>query len=161
MAKCDKCDKPASVYLTEIIDGQKIQKHLCEECAAGEGITVKTNVPISQLLEEFVLQSAGGPQLAELKCDVCGITFKEFRQQGLLGCPHDYEVFARPLEGLLHRAQEGAMQHIGKTPAQAGGDVARQTSILRLRAELRQAVEAEDYERAAALRDQIKEWEER
>lgn len=161
MAKCDKCDKPASVYLTEIIDGQKIQKHLCEDCAAGEGITVKTNIPISQLLEEFVLQSAGGPQLAELKCDVCGMTFKEFRQRGLLGCPHDYEVFARPLEGLLHRAQEGASQHIGKTPAVAGGDVARQTSILRLRSELQGAVEAEDYERAAALRDQIKEWEKR
>jgi protein arginine kinase activator len=159
MAKCDKCDKPASVYLTEILDGQKIQKHLCEECAAGEGITIKTNVPISQLLEEFVLQSAGGPHLAELKCDVCGMTFKEFRQQGLLGCPHDYEVFSRPLEGLLHRAQEGASRHMGKTPARAGGDVARQTSLLRLRAELRDAVAGEDYERAAAVRDQIKELE--
>jgi protein arginine kinase activator len=159
MAKCDKCDKPATVYLTEILEGQKIQKHLCEECAASEGITVKTNVPISQLLEEFVLQSSGGPALAELKCDVCGMTFKEFRQQGLLGCPHDYEVFSRPLENLLQRAHEGAVQHVGKTPGKAGSDVERQTSILRLRGELREAVTAEDYERAASLRDQIKQLE--
>jgi protein arginine kinase activator len=159
MAKCDKCDKPATVYLTEILEGQKIQKHLCEECAASEGITVKTNVPISQLLEEFVLQSSGGPALAELKCDVCGMTFKEFRQQGLLGCPHDYEVFSRPLENLLQRAHEGAVQHIGKTPGKAGSDVERHTSILRLRGELREAVTAEDYERAASLRDQIKQLE--
>ena len=116
MAKCDKCDKPATIYLTEILEGQKIQKHLCEECAAAEGITVKTNVPVSQLLEELVMQSAGGPQAAELKCDVCGMTFREFRQHGLLGCPNDYEVFSRPLDNLLQRAHGGSLHHIGKTP---------------------------------------------
>jgi protein arginine kinase activator len=70
-------------------------------------------------------------------------------------------VFSRPLDGLLQRAHEGAIQHVGKTPAKAGADVERQTSVLRLRAELRDAVTAEDYERAAALRDQIKELEKR
>ena len=159
MAKCDKCDKPATVYLTEIVGGQKIQKHLCEDCAASEGITIKSNVPISQLLEEFVLQSSGGPQVAELKCDVCGITFKEFRQGGLLGCPNDYEVFAKPLESLLQRAQEGATRHVGKAPGGRGADGGRANSVLRLRAELQTAVAQEDYERAAALRDQIKQLE--
>ena len=55
--KCDHCDKPATIHLTEITGGQKIEKHLCENCAAGEGITVKANVPISQLLESFILQT--------------------------------------------------------------------------------------------------------
>ncbi|HUS48305.1 MAG TPA: UvrB/UvrC motif-containing protein [Phycisphaerae bacterium] len=157
--KCDKCGKPATVYLTEIVDGQKTQKHLCEDCAASEGITVKANVPISQLLEEFILQTAGGQQLSEMRCDVCGITFKEFRQHGLLGCPNDYEVFSKPLDSLLQRAHDGATQHIGKVPAYADGEQTRQASILRLRAELRLAIAAEDYERAASLRDQIKEME--
>jgi len=55
--KCDKCSKPATIHLTEIIDGEKIEKHLCQDCAATEGITVKAEVPISQLLEDFILQT--------------------------------------------------------------------------------------------------------
>ena len=157
--KCDKCGKPATVYLTEIVNGQKTQKHLCEDCAASEGITVKANVPISQLLEEFILQTAGGQQLSEMRCDVCGLTFKDFRQQGLLGCPNDYKVFPKPLDSLLQRAHDGATQHIGKVPPYADREQTRQASILRLRAELRDAVTAEDYERAASLRDRIKEME--
>lgn len=157
--KCDKCGKPATVYLTEIVNGQKTQKHLCEDCAASEGITVKANVPISQLLEEFILQTAGGQQLSEMQCDVCGLTFKDFRQQGLLGCPNDYEVFSKPLDSLLQRAHDGATQHIGKVPPYADSEQTRQASILRLRAELRDAVTAEDYEKAASMRDRIKEME--
>jgi len=157
--KCDKCDRPATVYLTEIENGQKIQKHLCEECAAAEGITVKANVPISQLLEDFILQSSGGQQVAELKCEVCGLTFKEFRQQGLLGCPNDYDVFAKALEPLLVRAHEGATQHVGKAPRHADVDLTRDIEVLRLRSQLHEAVTAEDYELAAKLRDQIKELE--
>ena len=79
--KCDKCDKPATIYLTEIDNGAKTEKHLCEDCAASEGITVKSNMPISQLLEDFILQGSGAAT-SEMRCDVCGMTFKEFRQQG-------------------------------------------------------------------------------
>ena len=157
--KCDKCDKPATVHLTEIIGGQKIEKHLCEDCAAGEGITVKANVPISQLLEDFILQTGPGEELASLACDVCGMTFGVFRQKGLLGCPHDYDAFEKALLPLLHRAQEGSTQHVGKVPHRAGSGQKKQNAILRLRAQLRDAVTAEDYERAASLRDQIKQVE--
>ena len=159
MKKCDKCDKPANLYLTEIIGGKKIQKHLCEDCAAAEGITVKSNVPIHQLLEDFILQGSASPQATDITCKVCGLTFKEFRQQGLLGCPNDYDAFAAALEPLIARAQEGASQHIGKAPRHADADQVRHQTILRLRGELRSAVAAEDYERAAAIRDQIKELE--
>jgi protein arginine kinase activator len=157
--KCDKCDNPASVHLTEISGGQKIEKHLCQDCAAGEGITVKTNIPISQLLEDFILQSGPGEELADLACDVCKITFGEFRQKGLLGCPHDYDAFERALLPLLHRAQDGTTQHVGKVPHRAGSSQKKQNAILRLRGQLKDAVASEDYERAAALRDQIKQLE--
>lgn len=155
--KCDKCDKPASIFLTDIEGGQKIERSLCEDCAAGEGITVKANVPISQLLEDFVFQSGKGEETARLACDVCGMTFDEFRQHGLLGCPNDYVAFERALLPLVERAQEGASHHLGKTPARAGADHRKQAAALRLRAELKDAIAREDYERAAALRDQIKE----
>jgi len=158
--KCDKCDKPATIHLTEIVSGEKIEKHLCEDCAVAEGITVKANVPISQLLESFILQSSSDDeeQAAE-KCDVCGMTFAEFRSRGLLGCPHDYDAFEASLAPLLERAHDGATQHIGKVPHRASSDQKKQNAMLRLRAELKGAVAAEDYERAAVLRDQIKQLE--
>ena len=158
--KCDSCGQPATIHLTEIVDGKKIEKHLCEDCASAEGITVKANVSIMQLLEDFILQTASGQEFSELKCDVCGMTFAEFRQHGQLGCPNDYEAFSEPLAVLLERTHEGASQHIGKVPHRAADSQKRQTSILRLRAQLSEAVAAENYERAAALRDKIKELEE-
>lgn len=157
--KCDKCNKPATIYLTEIVDGKKIQKHLCEDCATSEGITTKPNVPISQLLEDFILQTSAGQEMAELSCSVCGMTFKEFRQQGLLGCPNDYDTFEKALVPLLQRAQEGASQHVGKVSGRAGDELKKHSAILRLRSELRSAVTQEQYERAADLRDQIKDLE--
>jgi protein arginine kinase activator len=157
---CDKCDKPATVHLTEIIGGQKIEKHLCESCAISEGITIKSDMPISQLLEDFILQTSGGAaESRELKCDVCGMDFAEFRSKQLLGCPHDYEAFEPALLPLLERAQDGASQHVGKAPRQSGERQQRQMAVLRLRAQLKDAVACEDYERAAELRDQIKQME--
>ncbi len=157
--KCDKCDRPATVHLTEIVDGHKSEKHLCEVCASSEGITIQQNMPISQLLEDFVMQSQQAKKLGELVCDHCGMSFLEFRQGGLLGCPHDYEAFSSALEPLLARAQEGASHHIGKVPSRAGGDEQRQNELLRLRADLREAVQTEAYEQAAQIRDRIKELE--
>jgi protein arginine kinase activator len=157
--KCDNCDKAATIHLTEIVDGAKIEKHLCEDCAVSEGITVKSNVPISQLLESFILQSSSEDEEPSEQCDVCGTTFGEFRTRGLLGCPHDYDAFEKSLAPLLERAHEGARQHIGKVPHRASDGQKKQNAMLRLRSELKGAVAAEDYERAAALRDQIKELE--
>ncbi len=158
-SKCDNCDRPATVYLTEILGGEKIEKHLCEHCAAAEGVTIKADIPISQLLEDFVLQTSDQQEGDELKCEVCGLTFKDFRQKGLLGCPNDYQVFGSALTSLMERSQEGAGQHMGKVPHRAGSDQKKQTTILRLRAELQAAIVNEDYEQAAILRDQIKEFE--
>jgi protein arginine kinase activator len=158
--ECDKCGKPASIHLTEISGGQKVEKHLCAECAAAENLTDKVEIPISQLLEDFVLQSGGaGKEFDQRECDVCGMTFAEFRAHGLLGCPNDYEVFEDLLDPMLDRAHEDATQHLGKVPKRAGADQQRATELLRLRAELKTAVTQEDYERAASLRDTIREME--
>ncbi len=146
--------------MTEIHDGQKVEKHLCEHCASGEGITIKADVPISQLLEDFILQTGSGEAPSELTCEVCGLTFSEFRERGVLGCPNDYNAFGERLETLMSRAQQGATEHVGKVPRHSGGDQKRLNAVLRLRAQLRGAIAAEDYERAAALRDEIKEIEE-
>jgi len=119
---------------------------------------MKQDLPISQLLEDFILQSASEKESTDLTCEVCGLTFAEFREHGVLGCRHDYDVFEEPLGALLERAHQGG-EHVGKVPRHVGRDQKRQNTILRLRAELRGAIAAEDYERAASLRDRIKELE--
>jgi protein arginine kinase activator len=89
------------------------------------------------------------------------MTFSEFRDHGQLGCPNDYDAFAETLVPMLARAQDQATQHVGKVPRHAGTAQQRQTEILRLRSELKDAINTEQYERAASLRDRIKQMEQR
>ena len=161
--KCDNCNKTATVHLTEIKGGKKIEKHLCEQCAAqNEGLPVKSHMPINELLTNFVMAHSGMQKEQALACEHCGVTWTEFRQNGLLGCAHDYTVFERELTPLLKRAHEDQTHHVGKVPTRRGGTgvpVKRQVDLTKLRRELQKAVEAEDYERAAKLRDQIRQAE--
>jgi protein arginine kinase activator len=158
--KCEKCNKQATVHLTEIRGGKKIEKHLCEQCAAqAEGFPAKAHTPINELLTNFVLAHSGLTKEQNTTCPQCGISWAEFRQTGLLGCEHDYAFFDKDLSPLLQRAHEGATHHLGKVPTRRGGTsvpAKRQVDVGRLRKELTRAVEAEDYERAAKLRDQIR-----
>lgn len=171
--KCDNCNKQATVHLTEIRNGKKIEKHLCEQCAAAsEGVpAAKQHTPINELLTNFVMAHSGLSKDMGSTCEHCGVTWSEFRQSGLFGCQHDYDVFEKDLAPLLQRAHEGATHHVGKSPARAtrGGEAApaaaaparprKAVDLPRLRKELARAVEMEDYERAAKLRDQIREAE--
>jgi protein arginine kinase activator len=161
--KCDNCNKIATVHLTEIKGGKKIEKHLCEQCAQqNEGLPVKSHMPINELLTNFVMQHSGLQKETGGGCDQCQITWAEFRQSGLLGCSNDYQVFEKDLTPLLQRAHEGMTHHVGKVPTRRGGSgvpIKRQADLTRLRKDLSKAVEAEDYERAAKLRDQIRQAE--
>ncbi|MBI5724200.1 MAG: UvrB/UvrC motif-containing protein [Planctomycetes bacterium] len=156
-SQCDKCGKPATVHLTEIVDGHKAEKHLCEECAVSEGIAFKTNLPISQLLEDFIRQTSQPED--DPVCQACGRRFSEFRQEGLLGCPNDYDAFGGQILAIIERAHDGSSQHVGKVPHAGAETQKKQTDMLRLKAQLKTAVAAEDYERAAAIRDQLKKLE--
>ena len=162
--KCDNCNKPATVHLTEIKSGKKIEKHLCEQCAAqNEGLPVKGNTPINELLTNFVMAHSGLAKEAGTTCEQCGISWAEFRQSGLFGCENDYTLFEKDLTPLLQRAHEGATHHVGKVPGRRGGTgvpAKKRFDAAKLRKELQRAVEAEDYERAAKLRDQIRQAEE-
>lgn len=159
--KCDRCDRQATVHLIEIQAGQKLEKHLCEQHATEEGVAVKVqNTPI-QLLEKFVLKNAAAPTVTAqtMTCGSCGLTYDQFRKTGLLGCPECYTAFEAALMPLLERAHEGAERHLGKVPIHAGVNEARQQRLMQLRRELEEAVAAEQYERAARLRDQVNQFE--
>ncbi len=164
--KCDKCDRPATYHAVEIVKGEKIEKHLCDECAAQDGMGLKSvHAPINQLLTNFVKATSGtekpeGSASLDLACPDCGLKFAEFRDKSLLGCAGCYAAFEAPLSGLLERAHETGNHHIGKVPRRGGGaSEQRQLQITRMRKRLNDAVEAEDYELAAQLRDDLSDLE--
>ena len=166
-SKCDQCSRPATHHSVEIVNGEKIEKHLCDVHAAEEGLHIKAvHTPINELLTNFVKLHSGStsPTAATSSatakaCDNCGLTFAQFREDSLLGCPHCYRAFEHQLGPLLERAHEGGTHHIGKVPRRAGVGEQRQMALQRLRRQLDDAVDAEDYELAARLRDDIKQIE--
>jgi protein arginine kinase activator len=157
---CQACKKsPATVHLTDITsDGEKHERHLCEQCAQQEGITPKPqgHVPVSELLAGLVMNKESVQQLAEMACPRCEMTFVEFRNNGLLGCPSDYDAFEKALVQLIERVHGGASHHIGKVPRRLGTPRPAENDLIRLKRQLAKAVDDEDYEAAAKLRDQIK-----
>ncbi len=159
MKKCRQCAKPATVHITEILDGQVQEIHLCESCAhdylqpADENDSVDNAETVALKLKE-VANEEDLLELDHIVCPNCGITFREFRSQGRLGCPHDYVVFQQELTSLLENIH-GELQHCGKFPKQAPDSSQRQYELIKLRNQLRQAVEQENYETAAQLRDEI------
>lgn len=164
MGLCERCKKSkATFHLTNIErSGAKVERHLCDRCAGEEGLlqTSKATVDLNELLESFIAGSkSGAADLAGLVCEHCGISYVEFRNQGLLGCAHDYEVFKEQLNRLLERTHDGATSHVGKAPRSAGAPKKPQADLRRLRRQLEEAVAGEDYERAARLRDRIREIE--
>ena len=153
--QCQLCNKHASVHLTEILNGKKIERHLCQECAQKEGITIKSP-PLSELLSQLVGTQEETRKVRDLRCSQCDMNWSDFRKGGLLGCPHDYVAFKDQLGPLICQTQEGATAHMGRVPKNRNQTLNRHSQLLRLRQDLRQAVESEDYEKAASLLEEIK-----
>jgi protein arginine kinase activator len=160
---CEVCGaKVATVHLTEITkDGVKTV-HLCEHCAEQKGIPAVTKIDLSDVLAGFLSSPAAKElaQLSQVSCPVCGMSYLEFRASGRLGCATDYTVFSEGLLPLLERIH-GASQHTGKAPRTVVKAPDPGKPLDALKAELKKAIADENYERAAELRDQIKEFSER
>jgi protein arginine kinase activator len=162
--KCQFCSSPATVHLTRLVKKQKVEVHLCEACAEKHQ-SPSADLSLSSILESVIGQhvSPVAEELGRLICPTCGIKYMEFRADGRLGCPADYEVFRAGLVPILQRIHR-ATRHAGKVPrhrpaAQPEAASGPPADLLGLRQQLRRAVEAEDYERAADLRDRIRQKE--
>jgi protein arginine kinase activator len=158
--KCQTCNKPATVHLTDIVNGHKKEAHLCQECAEKQQLLKHQELNLSAILQTVIGQHIGPmtDELSRLTCPSCGIKYMEFKAGGRLGCPQDYEVFQEALEPLLMKIHR-ARRHVGKVPPHATKNAARQAELMDLRNRLRQAVELEAYEEAARLRDLIRQKE--
>jgi protein arginine kinase activator len=144
------------VHLTQIV-GEKMQKlDMCEDCAKAKGINDPTSFAMADLMlglgaSQEVEQALG----SELKCPRCGFSQADFKKSGRLGCPECYKTFAEGLMGLLKTMHKGT-RHIGKAPEALRQTRDRADRLKSLQKKLNKAIETEDFELAAQLRDQIK-----
>lgn len=159
---CDDCGKRvATVHITKIENGKKSDFHLCEQCAMSKNsISINTSFSINDLLTGILNNTDYFPIkvdfLEELKCSVCGLSYKRFRETGRFGCSNCYKTFGDRLNPLFRRLH-GNISHLGKIPVRAGGKMKKVREIEKLKAALNFAVKNEEYEKAAEIRDRIRE----
>lgn len=166
---CQDCKKrPATYHVTKVVNGEKTEMHLCEVCAKERGdLGITFEAPtIHQLLAGLLnfggqaseAVEGGSPPTQEPVCRGCGLTYAEFARTGKLGCGRCYDEFETQLEPLIRRIH-GAPQHTGKAPARLGKRIRARRELAGLRAELQVAIQQERFERAAELRDRIRQLE--
>lgn len=160
---CEKCKKnTATVCVTTIINGDKTVKNLCPACAEQEGhlnlgFDLEQDFSWQNLWPKvFSLgQTEFGQRLDQMTCPQCHLSFPEFTKGGRLGCSHCYKEFASQLEPILKRIHAGE-RHEGKMPKRLSGVKGIERQIDLLRGQLQQAIQIENFEQAAQLRDEIK-----
>ncbi|MFH2137632.1 MAG: UvrB/UvrC motif-containing protein [Candidatus Omnitrophota bacterium] len=159
---CQICGKKsATVHLTEIINDAMTELHLCEHCAKEKGIAgLGQPFGLQDLLAGLV--DFGAPvetgKKNILKCSNCKMTYDDFRKTGRFGCSQCYETFKESLEPLLKKIH-GSVQHLGKSPTSGGRDFEQKNELQELHLKLQKAIQAEAFEEAAKIRDQIKKLE--
>jgi protein arginine kinase activator len=157
---CQKCnERQATIHLKQLWGNENIEMHLCNICAAEYnpgfpldsfflGVVNSFFKDIGKLQEMHVTSSV-------YKCDSCGLTYDDFRKYGRLGCADCYSAFKNQLSAIFNNVQ-GSSEHRGKLPKRDGKDILFERRIQNLKAELAKAVENEEYEVAAKIRDELK-----
>lgn len=177
--KCDVCEKEATVFLTQIINGQMTTVNLCEGCSKAKGVTEETGFGLA---EAFLTHSHRPDENMEVVCDACGFTASQLKKIGRMGCPECYTAFREGLDGLLRNMHKGT-RHVGKRPNNQGAGTPQllprrrgavpappsapapaaatpppappPVDVNKLRADLDLAVKEERYEDAAQLKAEI------
>jgi protein arginine kinase activator len=159
--KCQKCTKAATLHITEVLSEDQFEElHLCEECAHKYLYEPQGNGKPAPKVGGPQLQEGEESGLPNRECPMCGIKFVEFRNTGRLGCPHDYQEFREELLPLLENIHGDPPKHLGKAPRRLHVTKQTQSELVQLRKQLMTAVNKENYEEAARLRDRIRQLEE-
>lgn len=172
--KCDRCGREATIEEVTKVGQTYVYKHLCEACAANEGIGASS--PSKATVVSMKTTSPGKPAPARAHdCPQCSMSFAEFRESGRLGCAACYEAFEPRLGPMIERAQEGGTHHVGKAPKRMlsaiptegpdrtsamerllGESKQRTKKLERLGAQLQAALAGERFEQAALIRDEMR-----
>lgn len=158
---CDVCGKnEATVHLTEIVNDKVTKLHLCEECAKEKGAEMEEHFGLSDLLAGLAdLGATAEPSIVDsIKCPTCGFTYQDFKKVGRLGCGHCYDAFKKQLAPLLKRIH-GADRHVGKIPVTIGKTIKDTRTLQELKMQMEKAIQTEEFEEAAKLRDKIRDLE--
>ena len=171
---CQQCkERDATVHYTKIVNNDKQEYHLCEQCARERGDFMVKDLSggfsfhnlLSGLLgfEGGAGAGLGGGMTAKQqqpaqphRCGTCGLTYQQFGQYGRFGCADCYTSFQGRLEPLIRRIHGGATTHTGKVPQRTGGLIKQRKELERMRQELQQKIQLEQFEEAAVLRDRIR-----
>lgn len=170
--KCQECQKrPATIHFTKIINGEKTEVHLCEQCAQEKGNVIMFNntsgLSINNLLAglfnfnpniEHTQKNAFHPNEI-IQCDHCGMTLNQFIEIGRFGCANCYDAFQDQVTTILKRLHEGNWKHRGKIPQRSGGNIHLRKKIDILKETLQSLVAREEFEKAAEVRDEIRLYE--
>jgi len=161
--KCDYCDSKATVFLTQLAEGQMKKVCLCDSCAKQRGVTDPTGFSLADmLLGNFQKQVSGAVVQRKEQmsggakvCPECGFTLDDFQKVRRFGCGNCYQVFSEELAPMLRGMHKGA-SHVGKVPEGLMKHHFRQQQLDELRSKLELAINSESYEEAADLRDEIR-----
>ena len=161
--KCDFCSKKATVFLTQLVEGQMKKVCLCDNCAKERGVTDPTGFSLADLLLGGLPGGPGtvsaGPSAAVSgsgkKCATCGFTLDDLKRVRRFGCSDCYGTFGDEVSQMIRGMHKGT-SHIGKVPEGLMAMQFRHQRIEELRSRLEQAITSESYEEAAGIRDEIR-----
>jgi len=160
---CNVCGQnEATIHLTEILNNQMMEVHLCEACAEQKGADFKSHFDFNKLLASLADFGAElkPDRASALVCKDCGMTYEEFGKTGRLGCANCYQTFEKLLTPLIKRIQRDT-KHTGKAPLKTTGEVKQALELRELQERLRKSVQSETFEEAARIRDRIQELQEK
>lgn len=154
--QCDSCHSvEATIFLTHIVNGKMQKVNLCPACAKAKGVNDPTGFQLTDLLMGLGASSEVDSNPGLMKCPVCGFTATDLKKTARLGCSNCYEIFAEPLGPMLKSMHKGTV-HTGKVPEKVRVRKVQREKLRALQSSLDQAVQGEEYEKAANLRDQIR-----
>lgn len=169
--ECQECNqRPASLHFAQVVNGNKTEIHLCEVCAKEKGYMTypEEGFSLHSLLTglfNFDTSSIGtqnttsNPQIKELQCPKCEMTFTEFKRVGKFGCAACYHTFSNRLDSVFRRVHSGNTRHYGKIPKRQGGNLHTRKQLDAYKTKLTSLIENEAFEEAAQIRDKIRELE--
>ena len=170
---CENCKKnQATVHMKGFINGAVTELHFCQECSINM-VNMESPISLENIFKGILesVQSMGpiqmemgqvtnrqAPHKTPGPCTDCALTYEEFKSMGKLGCEACYQAFPKEIVALFKNVQ-GSTHHEGKFPKRSGEQIRRHREVDKLRISLKKAVDEENYEEAARLRDQIRDME--
>jgi protein arginine kinase activator len=167
--RCERCQQNlATVHVTHIDNGEKVEHHLCEQCTKEtEQLTMDTPISFQSFLKGLLgMTMEGSPQFGKYdaqtqphnECHVCGMTYGEFARAGKFGCAVCYQTFGERLDPIF-KSLHGSSTHEGKQPRKTTQEIRIKREMVKLKKLLSEAVDHEEFEQAVKLRDKIRELE--